>query len=278
MPGQYPVRFGTAELLRDLDRANGWQLSVDGVPQSYVDLDEPAHLEFEYLRRIGDVVDCLPGAALDVLHVGGGACTMPRYVAATRPGSRQLVLEADGPLIELVRAQLGLGAVPGLRVRESDGRAGLAERRDDSADLVVLDAFAGPAVPGTLLSVECTREVERVLRPTGTYLLNVTDGPGLHFARRVIATVTEVFEHALLLTEPAILRGRRFGNLVLAASAVELPVDEVTRRSASAAFPARCVSGAALTSVQGAAKPLTDAARAPAPVPPADVFGTAGRH
>ncbi|MBP2181009.1 spermidine synthase [Amycolatopsis magusensis] len=278
VPGRYPVRFGTAELIRDLDRANGWQLSVDGVPQSYVDLDRPSHLEFEYVRRIGDVVDCLPGLALDVLHVGGGACTLPRYVAATRPGSRQLVFEADGPLIELVREHLDLRSVPGLRVRESDGREGVASRRDDSADLVVLDAFERASLPSRLATLECTREVARVLRPSGTYLVNISDGPGLRFARRVIATVTSVFEHALLLSEPAILRGRRFGNLVLAASAVELPFAEVARRSASAAFPARCLADDELKSLRGKAEPLTDAAPVTGPVPPDDVFGLAGRR
>lgn len=276
--GQYPVRFGTAELLRDLDRANGWQLSVDGIPQSYVDLDRPSHLEFEYVRRIGDVVDCLPGLALDVLHVGGGACTLPRYVAATRPGSRQLVFEADGPLIELVREHLDLRSVPGLRVRESDGREGIASRRDDSADLVVLDAFERASMPSRLATLECTRDIARVLRSSGTYLVNISDGPGLRFAKRVIATVTTVFEHALLLAEPAILRGRRFGNLVLAASAVELPFAEVARRSASAAFPARCLADDDLKSLRGRAKPLTDADAMTGPVPPDDAFGLAGRR
>ncbi|MET0136632.1 MAG: spermidine synthase-like protein, partial [Kibdelosporangium sp.] len=116
-PGRHEVRFGTAELLRDLDRPGAWYLSVDGVAQSYVDLDDPTHLEFDYVRRIGDIIDCMPGGPLQALHIGGGACTLPRYVAATRPGSRQLVLDADGPLIELVRENLDLRSVPQLRVR-----------------------------------------------------------------------------------------------------------------------------------------------------------------
>src|SRR5882724_13603756 len=92
-PGRRQVRFGTAELMRDLDRPNGWLLSVDGVAQSYVDLDDPSYLEFDYVRRIADVIDCVAPdtVPLDVLHVGGGACTVPRYIAATRAGSRQLV-------------------------------------------------------------------------------------------------------------------------------------------------------------------------------------------
>src|SRR4030081_1541605 len=116
---RHPGRLGAAELLRDLDRANGWLLSVDGVAQSYVDLDDPTYLDFDYVRRIGDVIDCLPPGPLQALHVGGGACTLPRYVGATRPGSRQLVFDLDGELIELVREHLDLRSVPQLRVRVS---------------------------------------------------------------------------------------------------------------------------------------------------------------
>src|SRR5438094_1038191 len=106
VPGEYPVRFGTAELLADADWPGGWLLSVGGVAQSYVDLEDPTHLEFDYVRRIGDVIDCLEPGPLVALHLGGAGCTLPRYVAATRPGSRQLVFDADGELIELVREHL----------------------------------------------------------------------------------------------------------------------------------------------------------------------------
>jgi SAM-dependent methyltransferase len=273
------VRFGTAELLRDLDRFNGWLLTVDGIAQSYVDLDDPTHLEFDYVRRIGDVIDCLPGpgTALEVLHVGGGACTLPRYVAATRPGSRQLVLDADRELIDLVREQLDLRSVPALRVRVSDGRAGVASRRDASADLVVLDAFVRAAMPGGLATIEFVRDVARVLRPSGSLVANISDGPGLRFVRRAIATILAVFPHVLLLAEPAILRGRRFGNLVLAASANELPVEALSRRAASAVFPSRLVSSEGLRKLAGQAEPLTDAAPMAAPTPPDHAFGLPSR-
>ncbi|WP_020665979.1 spermidine synthase [Amycolatopsis nigrescens] len=275
VPGRHQVRFGTAELLRDLDRPNGWLLTVDEVAQSYVDLDDPAHLEFDYVRRIGDVIDCLPGPgeALDVLHIGGGACTLPRYVAATRPGSRQLVLDADGELIELVREQLDLRSVPSLKVRISDGRTGVASRRDGSADLVVLDAFERAAMPGGLATVECVTDIARVLRPSGTLIVNISDGQGLGFARRMVATVSAVFGELLMLADPGVLRGRRFGNLVLAASAVELPAAELTRRAASAAFPARCAGQAELRKFAGQAEPLTDAVPVVTPVPPEHAFG-----
>ena len=273
VPGRYPVRFGTAELLADADRAGGWLLSVDGIAQSYVDLADPTHLEFEYVRRMGDVVDTLPPGPLEALHLGGAGCTLPRYIAATRAGSRQLVFDVDGELIDLVRAHLDLRGVPNLRVRISDGRAGVATRRDHSADLVVTDVFARASMPGGVATLEFTRDVARVLRGTGTYLINIADGPGLLFTRRVVATVAAVFPHVLLLAEPGVLRGRRFGNVVLAGGHAALPAEAVAARAASAAFPARCVAGADLKSFAGKAKPLSDAAPMDAPEPPRDSFG-----
>ncbi|MFF1609370.1 spermidine synthase [Amycolatopsis sp. NPDC058278] len=272
VPGRYPVRFGTAELVRDTGRGNAWLVSVDGVAQSYVDLDDPAHLEFDYVRRFAEVVDRLPPGPLDALHVGGAACTLPRYVAAARPGSRQLVFDADGELVELVRAQLGL-RVPGVRVRVTDGREGLATRREDSADLVVVDAFERATLAGGLATLEATRAIAGILRAPGSYLVNITDGAGLPFARRFLATLLEVFPEVLLLADPGVLRGRRFGNLVLAASATELPTAELARQAASAAFPARCVYGPELQKLAGRAAPITDTDAPPPPKPPDDVLG-----
>jgi hypothetical protein len=271
-PGRRQVRFGVAELMRDLDRANGWLLSVDGVAQSYVDLNDPAHLEFAYVRRMGDIVDHLPAGPLDAVHVGGGACTLARYIAATRPGSKQLVLDTDGELVEFVREFLDLRSVPRLRVRVEDGRVGVASRRDESADVIVLDAFERAAMPGGLATLEFTRDVARVLRGNGTYVVNLSDGPGLRFAKRVIATVAAVFGEVLLLGDPGVLRGRRFGNLVLAASAAPLPETELAGRAASAPFPARLVAGEKLRQLWRGAEPITDDTVIVAPTPPDSAF------
>lgn len=270
--GRVPVRFGEAELSRDPDRPSGWLLSVNGVAQSYVDVEDPTHLEFDYVRRIGDVVDLAhpEGEPLDVLHIGGGACTVARYVAATRRGSRQLVIEADGPLVDLVREHMDLRSVPQLKVRVGDGRQETATRRDDTADLVVVDAFESALMPGPLATREYTREVRRVLRPQGTYVANLADGGGLHFARRFVATLGEVFEHVLVMAEPGVFRGRRFGNIVAAASGAELPVAELTRRTAGSAFPARCVAGQEFARN---AKALSDDEPVIPPQPPPDALG-----
>jgi hypothetical protein len=274
LPGRTPVRGGTAELLADADRDGSWLLLVDDTPQSHVDLADPAHLEFEYVRRMGHVVDLAgePGEPLDVVHLGGGALTLARYVAVTRPGSRQRVVELDEPLTELVRSHLPLPRGARVRVRADDARAGLASLPADSADVVLTDVFAGARTPAHLTTVEFQTEVRRVLRADGICAANVADGPPLRFARGQVATLRAVFPHVCLLAEPGTLRGRRFGNLVAVASGLPLPVADLTRRCAADPMPARVVAGADLARFAGDARPVLDADAQPSPEPPAGVF------
>ncbi|GAA2725698.1 fused MFS/spermidine synthase [Actinocorallia aurantiaca] len=272
-PGRYPIGQGEAELLRDPDRDNGWVINVQGVPQSYVDLDDPTHLAFEYMRLLGDVVDRLKDGPLDAVHIGGAGCTLARYVAATRPGSRQVVYELDGRLVELVREHLPLKQFQNLKIRVADGGKGVPGMPDASDDLLVLDAFSGAEMPVALASAEFTAQAARVLRDDGVYLANVADGNGLGFARRLAATVAEAFPHTLLLGDPGVLRGRRFGNLILAGSRAPLPVSELTRVSAGRPLPARCLDTEELARFSAGHRPIRDGEPIAAPVPPPAVFG-----
>lgn len=268
------VDQGTAKLMPDVDRERAWLLTVDGAPQSYVDLDDPEHLEFEYVRRLAHVLDCAaePGRALDLLHLGGGALTLPRYAAATRPGSRQAVVEFDAGLVELVAACLPLPAGAGVTVHVADARTWLEAAPPASADLVVADVFGGSRVPARLTSVEYVREAARVLRPGGLYAANLADGAPFDFLRAQLATFGAVFGERALLAEPAVLRGRRFGNAVLLASDAELPVAALARRCAADAFPARVEFGAGLARFQRGARPVGDAEAVGSPEPPEGAF------
>jgi spermidine synthase len=273
-PGPTAVTGGTAELLADADRDGSWMLLVNGTPQSHVDLDDPTHLEFEYVRRMGHVLDLAGdiGAPLDVVHLGGGALTLPRYVAVTRPGSRQRVVEIDQPLTDLVREHLPLPRGARIRVRPDDARVGLAALHTDSADVVICDVFAGARTPAHLTSAEFAADAHRVLRPGGVYAGNVADGPPLRFARAQAATLRSVFRHVCLLAEPGTLRGRRFGNLVAVASDEELPIAGYVRNCAKDPMPARVVNGEDLDRFVGSARPILDADAVASPEPPDGVF------
>ncbi|MFE9825853.1 spermidine synthase [Streptomyces sp. NPDC005791] len=265
---------GTARLLPDVDRDRAWLLTVDGAPQSYVDLDAPEHLEFEYVRRLGHVVDRAgaPGTPLDVVHLGGGALTLPRYVAATRPGSRQDVAEADRGLVDLVGEHLPLPEGAGVTVHGTDAREWIEEAPEGSADLLIADVFGGSRVPAHLTSVEYARAAGRVLRKDGVYAANLADSAPFTFLRAQLANFAEVFDELALIAEPAVLRGRRFGNAVLLASRGTLDLAPLARLCAADAFPARVEYGAALTRLIGGAKPVRDSEAVASPEPPDGAF------
>jgi len=253
-------------------------LLVDGIPQSHVDLEDPGYLDFEYVRRLGHVIDTAApeGQPLRVLHLGAGALTLARYVAATRPGSPQLAIDADAALIELVRARLPFRRTDSrggrIRVRIGDARAELGRLPAGSFDVVIADVFAAGRTPASLTSVEFATAARRALRDNGVLGANVADGPPLAHARGQVATVREVFPHACLIAEAAILRGRRFGNTVLVASGRELPVAALTRLAAADPMPGRVLHGAELERFAAGARPVTDADAQPSPAAPPGAF------
>ncbi|GHA47345.1 hypothetical protein GCM10010372_54080 [Streptomyces tauricus] len=268
------VDGGLAELLPDRERARGWTLLIDGAPQSHVDLDDPAYLSFEYQRRLGHVIDLVapPGRPVHAVHLGGGALTLARYVAATRPRSTQQVVERDAALVQLVRRGLPLDPNARIRVRSVDAREGLAKVPDGWADLVVADVFSGARTPAHLTSEEFLADVRRVVKAGGMYAANLADGPPLAHLRGQIATAAGVFPELALVADPTVLRGKRFGNAVLVASDQPLPVAELTRRAASDPHPARVEHGRTLRDFTGGANPVTDASAVASPAPPPSVF------
>ncbi|OLT03019.1 spermine synthase [Pseudonocardia sp. CNS-004] len=268
------VDHGTAELIGDPDRPQGWTLLLDGTAQSHVDLDDPTHLEFEYVRRLAHVADlAAPATApLRALHLGGGAWTLARYVAATRPGSPQRVVELDAGLVDLVASRLPADGT-GIEVTVGDARAALATVAPGSVDLLVLDVFAGARTPAHLTSVEFVRAAAALLAEGGCYAANVADGGTLAFARAQVAAASAVFPDVAVLAVPQLITGRRFGNLVLVASMSPLPVAELARRTAGDPFPARVLAGSELRRFAHGATVPVDGSTTPSPLPPPGFFG-----
>lgn len=268
------VDGGSARLVPDRDRPRAWTLLIDDAPQSHVDLDDPGRLTFDYQRRLGHVIDLAapPGRPVHAVHLGGGAFTLARYVAATRPRSTQQVVERDAALVRLVRRELPLDPGARIRVRSVDAREGLAKVPDGWADLVVADVFSGARTPAHLTSAEFLDEVRRALKPGGVFAANLADGPPLAHLRGQIATAAARFAELALVADAAVLRGKRFGNAILAACDHPLPLAELTRRAASDPYPARVEHGRALTDFTGGAPPVKDATAVASPAPPASVF------
>lgn len=273
-PAATPTPGGLARLLPDTDHTAAYLLTIDDTPQSYVDLEDPTHLEFEYIRRLAHLADHThpAGTPLDALHLGGGALTLPRYLAHTRPGSRQLAIEADPILTDFVRTHLPLDKRARIRVRIADARQALTTMKPASWDLIISDVFAGARTPAHLTSLEYAQLTAHALRDTGLYAVNIADGAPLRFARAQAATVLAAYPHAALIAEPGVLRGRRYGNLVLAAARHTLPLAELSRAAAADPFPARVIADDELTAWIGGATPVTDATAQDSPPPPPGTF------
>ncbi|MBV7700399.1 fused MFS/spermidine synthase [Streptomyces sp. TRM70350] len=259
------TRYHCARVVADPDRDSGRTLVLDGLRHSYVDVDDPTFLEFAYVRAIASVVDAAfpKGEPLVAHHLGGGGLTVPRYLAATRPGTRSLVSEIDSGVVRINRDQLGLRTEAGIDVRAEDGRLGLRRLDADSRDLVVGDAFGGVSVPWHLTTVEAMTDVRRVLNDDGLYVANLIDHGDLAFARAEAATLSETFEHVALVGEPADIgldptATSKGGNLVVLAS--NRPVDlRATQETLDARQTGwKIATGDDLTSWIGDAQPLTD--------------------
>lgn len=268
------ARVPGVELLADADRADSWFLLVEGTPQSHVDLADPSYLDFAYMRRIAHAADLVAPESepIDVLHLGAGALSLARYVAHTRPGSRQRAVDSDPALVELVRRRLPWDRRAHLRVGIGHAREWIAQRNTDSSDLVVCDVFAGAQTPASLTSVEFYAEAARVLRPGGLLVVNIGDGYALRHSRRQVATLRSVLPHMVLTAEPGILRGRRFGNLVLVAGHRELPREGLERSAHRDLEMARTVSGRDLDLFAGEFEPVHDTEAVDSPEPPEGLF------
>jgi hypothetical protein len=225
-----PVDLGVAELVPDPRSINAWALFIDGVAQSYVDLDDPLFLEFAYTRRVAGVIDAVrpAGAPIDVLHLGGGALSLPRYIAATRPGSHQLVIERDSALNQFVLERLPMPIDVDVIVSIGGARAAMADAAPAAYDLIISDVFEAARMPSDVATAEFAALVVPALRGDGLYVVNVTDMPTLAFTKRLAATLRTAFAQVCVLADPGMLRGRRFGNCLLVASRL---VDGVPTRA-----------------------------------------------
>lgn len=253
-PGAFRVQFGT-------------------LAQSYVDPSDPLRIEFEYVGRLCEALEAVVlGGPEDqrvrVVHIGGAGMTIPRWVEAKRPHTAQIVLEPDSELVAEVRRKMPLPRRSGIKVREVGGREGIAVMPEHYADAVVLDAFADSTVPAELTTAEFIDEVAMRLRPGGLFAANVADKAPFGWAKRFVAGVVGRWSSVLVSAEPAVWKGRRYGNLVVLASAQRLPAEALSAQAARAVFPYRLLAGRDLTRWLGGAQPLIDADAEPSPEAP----------
>jgi MFS family permease len=259
-PCDVETAYHCARVTADPVRQSGRVLELDTLRHSYVDLNDPTHLEFAYVRGIAAAIDAFrpAGRPVRALHVGGGGITVPRYVAATRPGSDSLVLEIDRGVLDVDADQLGFRAGGGIATRVVDGRIGVADEPAGNRDLVVGDAFGGLAVPWHLTTRELVRDVQRVLADDGLYAVNIIDQPPLAFVRAEVATIAAVFEHVAIVARPDALDRQDGGNFVVLASDRPLPIEAIRANLLERGGELALADAEAARAFAGDARILTD--------------------
>ena len=241
--GVYYIDTGDCELIPDQDNSTGWLLRINGVMSSHIDLADPLFLDFEYMRWIAALVESRwpreSRPKLRALHLGGGACSLARYFHAAYPDARQVVVELDGKLADYVRGWFDLPKAPLLRLRVGEAREVTESLTPQTRDLIIRDVFAGSLTPRPLTTREFTEHAKRVLAPDGVYVVNSGDAPDLKNAREDAATIADAFAHTVIIADPAMLKGRRYGNMIMAGS--DRPFDDdpgLARRLLGGAVPA----------------------------------------
>ena len=230
-PCDYETSYFCAEIEHDPARPDGRILRLDSLRHSYVDLSDPAYLQFRYAKIVADVVAAASDQPHTAAYIGGGGFTLPRYFRAVSPGSSATVFEIDGKLVDLVRDELALQTSPDIETRIGDARLLLPHEPAQSFDVVVGDAFGGRSVPWHLTTREFLETVEQVLKHDGFYVMNLIDYPPLEFARAEVATMLSVFEHVAVIAPIPFLEGTSGGNYVIVGSQRVLPWDEIQRRT-----------------------------------------------
>lgn len=219
-----PAGDGRVDVEPDPIDAGSLELLVDGVPQSHLTPGHPERLYFEYVRRLGHIVDLMgpPGEPIRALHLGGGAMTLPRYLAWARPGSPQIVVEKDPRVVEAVEQRMPLDAASARSIEIVVGDAfaelgPLAARIGGAVDLVVVDAYTGLEPPAWVVDGSLFAALVPLLAADGVVAVNVADGPALTALRSEAAALRRIFPAVLAAAPPGFLAGRSEGNAVLVA-------------------------------------------------------------
>jgi spermidine synthase len=256
-PCDQETTYYCASVETDANRPTGRVLVLDTLRHSYVDLEDPTYLGFRYSKLFAEVLATQPEGPLDVLSIGGGGFTLPRYLNHLRPGTSNTVLELDPTLVDIAQDDLGLDPT-GMAIEIGDARLLLAEQPAAAFDVVIGDAFGGLSVPWHLTTTEFVEEIAARLRPDGAYLLNMIDYPPLGFARAEAATLAAVFPHVAVIAPAAYVEGARGGNFVMVGSPAPIAADVIAASVAGFEREPIVITGAELDAFIAGARVLRD--------------------
>jgi len=198
--------------------------------QTCVDINDPQHIVFAYVRMIfaGLLVNPEPTRGL-MIGMGGG--TISSVLTSIYPELTMDLVEVDAAVVKVATDYFGFRKTPQIDVHVTDGRvfARRALRRKEKYDLIILDAFTGEYIPEHLMTVEFLENIKSLLTPGGIVIANTFTGSSLYHHES--ATYSAVFGPFFNLKMPGT------GNRVIVASTVDLPNSETLMANAMTLKP-----------------------------------------
>ena len=212
-------------------RDQGILLYLDETESSFIDLADPAYLDFEYHQHMDAAVKVLLGEdlPLNAAHLGGAACALARAWDTTHPGSAQLAVEIDAKLAAYVRQWFDLPRSPRLRIRVDDAVVAAPSLKAQFWDVVVRDIFSAGTVPDSVCTPEFMHSCMNALKSEGLFLINAASAPTSQVQAQ-FAALAQISDF-LVISDAAVARGKRRGNLVLVARKTGFSAEDFDRLS-----------------------------------------------
>lgn len=206
---------------------------LDNLIHSYVNLEKPTHIEYEYERIYADFLKWKfkQNSEFKSLTIGGGGYTFPRYIETVYPNSHIDVVEIDPQVTQVVYERLGMPKNTKIRTYNTDGRW-YVMNCNNKYDLVFTDAYNDLSIPYHLTTKEFAEQIKRIMNPEAILMSNIIDNfQKGSFLPSYIKTLREVFgeKNVYLISISPHFRETRISTFIVLASNGNLDMKDFDR-------------------------------------------------
>jgi spermidine synthase len=203
---------------------------LDNLIHSYVCLEDPLHIEYEYERIYSDVLKWKfkKDENFKSLTIGGGGYTFPRYMEVVYPKAQIDVVEIDPEVTNIVYKHLGLSADTRIKSYNTDGRWFVMNCKE-KYDLIFTDAYNDLSIPYHLTTKEFAAQLKSILNPAGIIMSNIIDNFQVGaFLPSYIKTLREVFgpKNVYLLSVSPNFENTRISTFIVIAGNGNLDIND----------------------------------------------------
>lgn len=142
--------------------------------QSGIYTNDPNKLVFWYTQRMAEVIAQAPNRDR-LLVLGGGAYTLPQYLATAYPDSTVDVVEIDPELADIARQHFYYKDPANVNMIFEDART-FVNKSEQKYDAILVDVYSDSSVPFSLMTKEYGQQIERLLADDGVVIVNMIAG------------------------------------------------------------------------------------------------------